>query len=197
MTKVRQVLADIQSKLNAPKNKNNDFGGYKYRNAEGIIAAYKGLAIADATLTMSDAVAVVGDQIFLTATATLTVDGDSVSTTGCAMHSITKKGMDAAQISGSASSYARKYALSGLFAIDDSVDDPDGKDNRQQAEEKPQTDAQIRDGMKQYLSNQRTKAELLNAKKDANFKAAYDGLNEPMQGEIRKHCEDLEKGMGN
>lgn len=61
--------------------------------------------------------------------------------------------------------------------------------------EPEQTPAQIRDGMKAYLSNQRTPDELTNAKKDGKFKAAYAGLPEPMQGEIRKHCEDLEKGM--
>lgn len=195
MEKVMAVLADAQARMNVPKDKNNDFGGYKYRNAEGIIAAFKGLGIEGAALTMGDTVAVVGGQIFLTSKATLTFDGEQVSETGCAMHAITKKGMDAAQISGSASSYARKYALSGLFAIDDSEADPDGKDN-QQPPEPEQTPEQARDSMKEYLSNQRTPEEFTNAKSDANFKAAFKVLSKQMQDEVAAHGKSLEAKLG-
>ena len=130
MTKtIHEKLADIQRQLHAPKNKNNNFGGYKYRNAEGILAAFKALEISGASLTCSDSVQEVAGQIFVTATATLTVGAESVSTTGHAMHPLQKKGMDASQITGSASSYARKYALGGLLAIEDESQDPDSRDN--------------------------------------------------------------------
>ena len=125
-----QVLADIQARLNAPKDKQNTFGKYSYRKAEDIIAAYKGLKVEGASLVMSDSMAVVGTQIFLTATVRFTFDGETVEATGCAMHALTKKGMDEAQITGAASSYARKYALCGIFAIDDSEHDPDGKERK-------------------------------------------------------------------
>ncbi len=195
MNKVMEVLAAAQAKLNAPKDKNNSFGKYKYRNAEGIIAAYKALDLSHVTaLTMSDTVAVVGSQIFLTATATFTANGEQVSVTGCAMHALDKKGMDSAQITGAASSYARKYALCGLFAIDDSEHDADSQDNRP-PQEPEQTPAQIRDGMWTYLSNQRTMAEYTDAKSKPSFKAAFKGLPEPMQNEIKAHGKAIEVNL--
>jgi hypothetical protein len=129
MSNIHDALSEIQSKLNAPKNQHNTFGKYNYRKAEDIIAAFKALGTG-AALTLTDAVVAVGDKIFLKATAKLTVGEETVSVDGWAMHAMSKKGMDEAQITGSCSSYARKYALCGLFAIDDSEHDPDGKDNR-------------------------------------------------------------------
>lgn len=145
------MLADIQAKLKAPKNKTNDFGGYAYRNAEGILRAFKEVEPDGVSLVMSDEVSQVGDRIFLTATATLWHEGAIIAQAkGAAMHAMQKKGMDDAQITGACSSYARKYALCGLFAIDDSTDDPDAKDNRRAVEdaaelahERAVTDAQV------------------------------------------------------
>lgn len=134
---IHAKLAEIQASLRAPKDKNNDFGGYKYRNAEGIIAAFKGLHIEGACLRCTDTLQDVGGQIFVTAEAILTIDGESISATGHAMHPLTKKGMDASQITGSASSYARKYALCGLFAIEDESADPDSRDNRKETGQTP------------------------------------------------------------
>lgn len=131
MSDIRNSLAETQSKLNAPKDQRNNFGNYNYRTAEGIIAAFKALQCGDETLTLTDEVIAVGDRIFLKATATFSKGNNSISVDGWAMHAMQKKGMDEAQITGSCSSYARKYALCGLFAIDDSRDDPDTKDNRQ------------------------------------------------------------------
>lgn len=134
MKTVQEALHHVQKNLNARKDKQNSFGGYAYRNAEGIIAAYKQIAPVGANLTMSDSISVVGERMFLTATARFTFGGESIETTGCAMHAFHKKGMDDAQITGAASSYARKYALGGLFAIDDSEHDPDSKDNSKSGE---------------------------------------------------------------
>jgi hypothetical protein len=117
-------LVKIQAELKAPKGQFNAFGKYKYRNAEDIIEAVKPILNKYGTaLVVSDEVVQVGDRIYIKSTATL-LDGtdDSISVSGWAREEEVKKGMDAAQITGSASSYARKYALNGLFAIDDTKD---------------------------------------------------------------------------
>lgn len=117
-------LVKIQAELKAPKGQFNAFGKYKYRNAEDIIEAVKPILNKYGTaLVISDEVVQVGDRIYIKATATL-LDGtdDSISVSGWAREEEVKKGMDAAQITGSTSSYARKYALNGLFAIDDTKD---------------------------------------------------------------------------
>lgn len=126
------ILASIQARMKAPKDKRNDFGGYNYRNAESILRAFKEVQPDDVSLTMSDNITLVGEKLFLVATVRLHHGGTIIAQAeGAAMHALTKKGMDDAQITGACSSYARKYALCGLFAIDDSTDDPDGKDHRQ------------------------------------------------------------------
>ena len=113
----------IQSELKAPKNQYNSFGNYKYRSAEDILEAVKPLLKKhDCMMTISDTIVEVGGRVYVKATATF-LDGDN-RTEVCAFarEEETKKGMDAAQITGSASSYARKYALNGLFLIDDTKD---------------------------------------------------------------------------
>jgi hypothetical protein len=126
-----KVLADIQAKIKAPKDKENTFGKYKYRNAESILSAFKDVQPEGVSLTMSDEIIFVGNRLFLTATVTLRHGAEIIGQAhGAAMHATEKKGMDDAQITGACSSYARKYALCGLLAIDDSTDDPDAKDHR-------------------------------------------------------------------
>jgi hypothetical protein len=116
-------LALVQSQLNAPKNQFNKFGGYKYRSAEDILEAVKPLLKqVNAIITITDDIIPVGDRIYVKATATFIVNDKSISTTAFAREEETKKGMDASQITGSASSYARKYALNGLLLIDDNKD---------------------------------------------------------------------------
>ena len=117
-------LVKIQQELKAPKNQVNSFGKYKYRSAEDIIEAAKPICHKyDCSFTISDEVVLIGDRIYVKATATLHKnDGDYIATTGYAREEEVKKGMDSAQITGAASSYARKYALNGLFAIDDTKD---------------------------------------------------------------------------
>ena len=114
-------LIQIQKKLNAPKGQYNSFGKYKYRSCEDILAAVKPLlAETETTLTLHDEMLLVGNRYYVKATATLTSkDGLTVQTTAFAREEDAKKGMDASQVTGAASSYARKYALNGLFAIDD------------------------------------------------------------------------------
>lgn len=126
-------LIEIQSKLEAPKGQYNSFGKYAYRSAEDILGAVKPLATEQkSSITLSDDVVLVGDRIYMKSTATITNEaGESFSTTGFARESEVKKGMDDSQISGSASSYARKYALNGLLAIDDTKD-ADSNEQHQQ-----------------------------------------------------------------
>ena len=117
-------LQIIQSKLKAPKGNYNSFGKYKYRSAEDILEAVKPLLNEEnCILTLSDEIVQVGDRYYIKATCTLTnSDGQIVETSALAREEETKKGMDASQITGTASSYARKYALNGLFCIDDTKD---------------------------------------------------------------------------
>lgn len=134
---IYQKLGEIQQKLNAPKDKVNKFGGYNYRSCEGILEAVKPLLKETKTvLTINDEVVAIGERFYVRATATIwdTEEHDLVSVTAYAREEETKKGMDAAQITGSASSYARKYALNGLFAIDDNKDpdDPEVSNNVQE-----------------------------------------------------------------
>lgn len=117
-------LINIQQSLNAPKERRNEFGKYNYRSAEDILKAVKPLLLENGcVLLLSDDVKEMGGRIYVEATATLVnQDGVTFSVKGLAREEETKKGMDASQITGTASSYARKYALNGLFAIDDGVD---------------------------------------------------------------------------
>jgi len=118
-------LNEIQQALKVPKNHLNKFGGYNYRNAEDILEAVKPL-LGDSTLTLSDEVVNVGDRYYVKATAEFKEQDaivlGAVRVTAYAREEETKKGMDGAQITGAASSYARKYALNGLFLIDDTKD---------------------------------------------------------------------------
>lgn len=117
-------LLQIQSELKAPKGQFNAYGKYKYRSCEDILEAVKPiLKKCNCTLLLSDSLVYVGDRYYIKATATLVnAEGKSVSTEAYAREEETKKGMDASQITGASSSYARKYALNGLLCIDDNKD---------------------------------------------------------------------------
>lgn len=117
-------LNAIQVALNVPKGQFNNFGKYRYRSCEDILKALKPLLQQqNCTLTISDDILPVGNRFYIKATATLTNgNGETAVTTAFAREEDAKKGMDASQVTGAASSYARKYALNGLFAIDDTKD---------------------------------------------------------------------------
>lgn len=125
-------LAAIQTKLHAPKNQHNKFGGYNYRSCEDILEAVKPL-LDGLVLTITDEVTEVGGRIYVKATARLTDGTDAMTATAFAREAETRKGMDESQITGSTSSYARKYALNGLFLIDDNKD-ADSQDNSEQGQ---------------------------------------------------------------
>ncbi|EEU9900736.1 ERF family protein [Escherichia coli] len=114
-------LWTIQQTLNAPKGQYNKFGGYSYRSAEDILEAVKPL-LQNVTLMVSDEIVLIGDRYYVKATATLSDGEDSISATAFAREEKEQKGMTAGQLTGATSSYARKYALNGLFCIDDAKD---------------------------------------------------------------------------
>ena len=140
---MKELIA-IQSELKAPKTQVNKFGGYKYRKAEDILEAVKPLlAKQKCTLTITDDIVLVGNRIYVKASATIKNEkGECETSTGWAREEENKKGMDASQITGASSSYARKYALNGLLAIDDNQDSDTTNDGQQQTQQQAQTQAQ-------------------------------------------------------
>ena len=140
---MKELIA-IQSELKAPKSQFNKFGGYKYRKAEDILEAVKPLLNKQkCTLTITDDIVMVGNRIYVKATANIKNEkGECETTTGWAREEEQKKGMDGSQITGASSSYARKYALNGLFAIDDNADSDTTNDGQQQTQQQAKTQAQ-------------------------------------------------------
>lgn len=125
---IYERLANVQQALKATKDQFNKFGGYNYRSCESILESVKPLLAKNGlALTLTDEMVQVGDRIYVKATATVFPTGDSdgevrISVDAFAREEETKKGMDSSQVTGAASSYARKYALNGLFCIDDNKD---------------------------------------------------------------------------
>ena len=122
--KIYEQLANVQHELKCNKSLYNSFGKYSYRSTELIMEAVKPLLFSnDLCLTITDSIELIGDRFYIKATATIyNKEGEQISTTAYAREEENKKGMDASQITGSTSSYARKYALNGLLAIDDTKD---------------------------------------------------------------------------
>ena len=121
---IAEELVRIQRELKAPKSQRNSFGKYNYRSCEDIVEAVKPL-LDKCALTLSDEMVEIGGRVYVKATATIfnvSRKDQEISAIGYAREPESKKGMDASQITGAASSYARKYALNGLFAIDDNKD---------------------------------------------------------------------------
>lgn len=136
---IYQKLAQIQQEIRCPKNLENTFGGYKYRSAETILESLKPImAKHKVMLLLIDDIKQIGDRHYVMAEAKLIdlEEETSVSTFAFARESLERPKMDAAQLTGSASSYARKYALNGLLLLDD-VKDPDTNEFARQQQERP------------------------------------------------------------
>lgn len=119
----RDSIISVQGELKAPKNQRNNFGNYNYRSAEDILEAVKPLLQKYSLLLyIEDKIVMIGDRYYVQATASISDGSDSLSVTAFAREEDQKKGQDASQITGATSSYARKYALNGLFCIDDTKD---------------------------------------------------------------------------
>lgn len=151
---IYEKLAAVQQELKAPKDKKNTFGGYSYRSAEGILEAVKPvLNKYGASIILFDNIEAIGGRIYVKATAQfvdpnggINHEGTQVAVTAYAREAETKKGLDDSQITGVASSYARKYALNGLLLIDDTKDaDTDEYARQTKAEKRPSVTDELRD----------------------------------------------------
>ena len=135
--KLHEKLLAIQTKLKAPKGQYNSFGKYSYRSAEDILEAVKPLNSEQGVLlTITDEIKEIGGRVYVVATATVSDGTDELKVSAFAREPENKKGMDESQITGATSSYARKYALNGLYAIDDNKD-ADTNEHKQQQENAP------------------------------------------------------------
>ena len=187
---MKKLLA-IQTDLKAPKNQRNNFGNYNYRSAEDILEALKPLLREyKASIMVTDEIVQVGDRYYIKATVTLTdiENNEVVQTSAFAREEETKKGMDGSQITGSASSYARKYALNGMFAIDDTKDADNWNKHGQEVKE----EIPINPATKEELS----KLESLLSDEDKKLALKHykvKSLNKIDQSDIRKMIARKEK----
>ena len=145
-------LAEIQRTLNAPKNQFNSFGKYKYRSCEDILEGVKPL-LKGLFLSISDEIVLIGDRYYVKATATITDGENSHSASAMAREEESKKGMDAAQVTGATSSYARKYCLNGLFGIDDAKDADTDEHKQQQSAHQPEKQSKPQPTPEQILKS--------------------------------------------
>ena len=152
--KLHEKLLAIQTKLKAPKGQYNSFGKYSYRSAEDILEAVKPLnAEQGVLLTITDEIKEVGGRIYVVATATVSDGTDELKVSAFAREPENKKGMDESQITGATSSYARKYALNGLYAIDDNKD-ADTDEHKQQQDNAPKKQQAQKQQQKQQQQEQ-------------------------------------------
>ena len=165
---LKQKLLSIQTELKAPKNQFNSFGNYNYRSCEDILEAVKPLCKKEnVVLTLSDTIKHVGERYYVEATATLyDVETDAcISVSAYAREEETKKGMDSSQITGAASSYARKYALNGLFNIDDTKDSDSTNEGEGKHKTSPKPKAEPKNDyqsqLKELIDNQKANHRLM------------------------------------
>ncbi|MGN1029751.1 MAG: ERF family protein [Bacilli bacterium] len=177
-----EKLMNIQNELQAPKNQFNGFGKYNYRNCEDILEALKPyLKKYNCVVTLNDELIIIGDRYYVKATATIkdTESEATESTIAFAREEETKKGMDGSQVTGASSSYARKYALNGLFAIDDNKDSDTTNTNSKD---------------KKATENKLSEAQIKRAYA-LGYKAGYDKANVDKQilTKFNKKIQDLNK----
>jgi hypothetical protein len=170
-------LSDVQKTLKAPKNQFNAFGKYNYRSAEDILEALKPILNGEAKVILSDDIVMVGDRYYVKTTATFFGEDGTTSVTAYAREEESKKGQDGSQITGASSSYARKYALNGLFLIDDN------KDSDTTNKHDSKDDAIL--------------TKIKNAKSEKELGTIYSGLNEDQQStyinDLSKRKQELKK----
>lgn len=166
---LQEKLNYIQTTLNAPKNLYNSFGKYSYRNLEGILAGVKPLLKeTGCTFTLSDSIVEVGGRVYVEAEATIHFGDDSLSVRGYAREEENKKGMDSSQLTGSTSSYARKYASNGLFAIDDTID-ADGYNTHDKEVVKPSKETKTSHSTKATISDLSKVKEMLSKDREGTI----------------------------
>ncbi|WP_332372414.1 ERF family protein [Lactococcus cremoris] len=168
MKNITQKLIKVQSELKAPKGQKNTFGNYNYRSAEDILEAVKPLLSEQGLLmTITDIIDQIGERYYIQAKVILTDGEDTVEVTGYARESLNKKGMDDSQITGTASSYARKYAMNGLFLIDDTKDSESNENRTERENRAKKADVEAE-------REKQAKIAKLNAQYERALKAAND-----------------------
>ena len=207
-----QKINKIQTELIAPKDLNNKFGNYKYRSCESILKALKPLLQEyELILIIHDSIQQVGDRFYIKAKATIKDENGEISAVAYAREALTKKGMDESQVTGAASSYARKYALNGLLCIDDTKD-ADSKDNSKEGDTKEKNLVKkisnvIDDDSKEILDtmNKQSADMIIEALSEATCKDSLDEIyiqykpdmaklykyNTPLFNKVKQFKEDL------
>lgn len=171
--KNKDQILEIQHALKAPKNQKNSFGGYMYRNCEDILQALKPhLAEHNLRQTISDKLVNIGERYYIEATVTVKLAGEVIEqSVGFARETKERKGMDSSQITGTASSYARKYALNGLWLIDDTKDaDSDSHKKKEKTKVSPERFEKL----KEAIANGEYTTEKANAQLDLTAKQALE-----------------------
>lgn len=187
MNNLAAKLNEVQKKLNAPKGQFNSFGKYHYRSCEDILMAVKPL-LDGLVLTVNDDIVMVADRIYVKATATISDGETSISTSAFAREAEDKKGMDAAQVTGSTSSYARKYALNGLLLIDDNKDADHADNSAPQQSSKPRQVAKVSDTPAMLLRQCRTLGSLQEVwlAIDADDRSKYADIKDEMKAKLQE-----------
>ena len=172
ITEFYKKVSYIQENLNAPKGQTNNFGKYKYRSAEDILLALKPLAAKNGLIVLvSDSIELIGERYYVKSTALLTDGQNTVQSEAFAREALSKKGMDDGQVTGSTSSYARKYALNGLLCIDDNKD----ADSMKSTTISEEITAAIESGGLDYINNN-----------ERYIKSIWAKLDQPVQAKIKQ-----------
>ena len=196
---LNEKLNKIQVELKAPKNQNNDFGHYKYRSCEDILEALKPLLKEmKASVIIGDEIKTRKDRIYVKATVMLKdcESNEEIHTSAFAREQEIQKGMGEAQITGSASSYARKYALNGLFLIDDTKDDDSKEPPKVEAPKKVEPKKDPADKFNEDLDNDIKVEELINEDQKGKIKGLLLELKqtpEYLEGKIKKSIDELSR----
>lgn len=180
---IYEKLLNIQNELKAPKNQHNNFGNYDYRNCEDILEAIKPLCKEQrVVLNVSDEIVLIGNRYYVRATVTLIdleAEGGTIENVAYAREEEQKKGMDASQVTGATSSYARKYALNGLFCIDDT------KDADTDAYKKQQNKGMTKPQMNSNTTN--TSSKLISEAQRKRLFALSKGNNEIVKSVLQRY----------
>jgi len=209
---IHEKLLEVQRDLKAPKNQFNKFGGYNYRSAEDIIEAVKPLLCEKGLVqTITDDIVQVGERYYVKATVTVTDGEDSIQVSGLAREEENKKGTDSMQLTGATSSYARKYAMNGMYAIDDNKDSDStnkhGKDKSQEnlrgaakeAKQPQQSDDDLTDGKSQAafqvalqkFKDCQSKKEISDNGRTIMAQARKEGLKEGDENKLKQEINQL------
>lgn len=192
---IYEKINKIQVELKAPKSQRNNFGNYNFRNCEDILEALKPLLLREKIIIkLSDDLVQIGDRFYIKATATLidVESGEKHSTTAFAREELNKKGMDGSQITGASSSYARKYALNGLLAIDDTTNTHNNNDSKNQKKQ-VSTEEKRKNGENYIAKNTQKYQEMIDGFFETHNAKNIAELSNDNVSELARKIYELEK----